>query len=104
MKGTEDFQKVIAAELELRGLRDASFKRKLENPDKNIVECVNYILGEVKKSKCNGFSDNEIFGMAMHYYDEENIKVESIGNVSVKINHPDAKQQPKSKEGNPTLF
>jgi hypothetical protein len=104
MKGTENFQKVISAELELRALRDESFKKKLENPNKNIADCINYILGEVQKSGCNGFDDEEIFGMAMHYYDEENLKVEPMNFGTVKINHMDPKAQPKSKEGNPTLF
>ena len=36
-----------------------------------------YILNQVKKSGCCGFSDDEIFGMALHYYQEDNIEVGS---------------------------
>ncbi|MBP9481471.1 MAG: hypothetical protein KBF15_08460, partial [Parabacteroides sp.] len=37
-------------------------------PEKNIDDCVTYILNEVKKSGCNGFADDEIYSMAVHYY------------------------------------
>ena len=37
-------------------------------PTKNIDNCITYILNQVKKSGCCGFSDDEIFGMALHYY------------------------------------
>jgi hypothetical protein len=28
-----------------------------------------------RKSSCNGFADDEIFRMAIHYYDEDTIEV-----------------------------
>ena len=34
---------------------------------KNIDECVTHILNYVQKSGCNGFTDGEIFGQAIHY-------------------------------------
>lgn len=36
-----------------------------------MENCVLYILNQVKSSGRSGFSDAEIFGMAKHYYDEE---------------------------------
>ena len=33
------------------------------------------MLHQGKKSGCCGFSDDEIFGMALHYYQEDNIAV-----------------------------
>jgi hypothetical protein len=27
-----------------------------------------------RKAVCNGFADDEIFGMAIHYYDEDTIE------------------------------
>ncbi len=50
---------------------------KLKNPKKNIIECVNYIIDQVKASGKNGFEDEEIFKLARHYYDEEDIKVKN---------------------------
>ncbi len=45
------------------------------NPNKSIDECCKYIICEVHKSGMNGFDDDEIFGMAVHYYDENEIEV-----------------------------
>lgn len=86
MKGTEQFKKVI--ELHLMGMaaNDPEFAEKLQNPKKNIDGCITYILKTVKKSGCNGFADEEIFGMAVHYYDEENIDAGSPVNCQVVIN------------------
>jgi peptidyl-tRNA hydrolase len=41
----------------------------------------------VQKSGCNGFTDDEIFGMAVHYYDEDNIEVGKPMNAHVVVNH-----------------
>ena len=49
--------------------------RNYRNPAKHIDECVTYILHYVKKSGCNGFTDGEIFGQAIHYYEENEIEV-----------------------------
>ena len=50
--------------------------------------CITYILTEVYKSGSSGFDDSEIFGMAVHYYDEDDIIVESNPSISsVVVNH-----------------
>ena len=54
---------------------------------KNIDDCITYILNEVKKSGCNGFADDEIFSMALHYYDEDNIDVGNPVSCHVVVNH-----------------
>ena len=41
----------------------------------------------MQKSGCNGFEDDEIFGMAVHYYDEEEIEVGKPINCQVVVNH-----------------
>lgn len=70
-KGTEKFKETIKAYLDkLAGSGD--FALSYANPSKNLDECVDYILTQVKASGCAGFTDDEIFGMAVHYYDEEN--------------------------------
>ncbi len=50
-------------------------------------ECVNYILGTVQTSGHNGFTDSEIFGMAVHYYDEDNVDAGKAINCKVVVNH-----------------
>ncbi|WP_036891959.1 PcfK-like family protein, partial [Prevotella corporis] len=46
-----------------------------------------YILNEVQKSGCNGFDDDEIFSMAVHYYDEDNLEIGKPTNCQVMVNH-----------------
>ena len=86
-KGTRAFNKTIKAYLEERAENDALFAVKFANPSKSVEECVTYILNSVPKSGCNGFEDDEIFGMATHYYDEEEIEVGKPINCQVVVNH-----------------
>ena len=46
-----------------------------------------YILNYVQKSGCNGFTDGEIFGQAVHYYDENEIEVGNPIDCHVAVNH-----------------
>ena len=87
MKGTDHFKRTIQMYLEQRAEEDSLFASKFRNPAKNIDECVTYILNYVKKSGCNGFTDGEIFGQAVHYYDENEIEVGKPMNCQVVVNH-----------------
>lgn len=86
-KGTRAFNKTIKAYLEERAENDALFAVKFANPSKSVEDCVTYILNSVQKSGCNGFEDDEIFRMATHYYDEEEIEVGKPINCQVVVNH-----------------
>ncbi len=74
MKGTDHFKRTIYMYLEQRAEEDALFAKKYRNPAKNMDECVTHILNYVQKSGCNGFTDGEIFGQAIHYYEENEIE------------------------------
>lgn len=87
MKGTENFKNAVASYLRDIAQNDDGFKKKLSNPQKNIDDCITYIFNQVKKSDCNGFTDKEIYGMAIHYYDEENIDIGSSLKCQVVVNH-----------------
>ena len=41
----------------------------------------------MQKSGCNGFDDDEIFSMAVHYYDEDDIEIGKPTNCQVMVNH-----------------
>lgn len=86
-KGTRAFNDTIKAYLEERAENDALFAVKFANPSKSVEECVTFILNEVKKSGCCGFTDAEVYGMATHYYDEEEIEVGKPINCKVVVNH-----------------
>lgn len=87
MKSTETFKKTISEQLDKVAANDQAFAEKMNNPKKNIDDCVTYILNTVKKSGCNGFTDDEIYGMAIHYYDEENVEVGGKVSAQVVVNH-----------------
>ena len=87
MKGTDHFKRTIQMYLEQRAEEDTLFAKNYRNPAKNIDECVTYILYYVKKSGCNGFTDGEIFGQAVHYYDENEIEVGKPMNCQAVVNH-----------------
>ena len=86
-KGTRAFNDTIKAYLEERAENDALFAVKFANPSKSVEDCVTFILNEVKKSGCCGFTDAEVYGMATHYYDEEEIEVGKPINCKVVVNH-----------------
>lgn len=111
MKSTDNFKKTIQAHVESVAKKDTAFAQKIKNPKKNIDDCITYILNQVLKSGCNGFEDSEIFGMALHYYDEENVKPGKKINMRVVVNHRVEKPQKSAKrkkepktDVQPTLF
>lgn len=87
MKTTEKFKQTIQSYLEKKAGEDPLFMTTYMKENKNIDDCVIYILNEVQKSGCNGFTDEEIFSMAVHYYDEDNVEVGKETNMRVVVNH-----------------
>ena len=65
--------------LDERASKDELFAKSYAKTNKNIDECYDYIVGEARKqckdsdSVC--ISDDVVYGWAVHYYDEDNIKV-----------------------------
>ena len=98
MKSTAYFTRTILTHLEQRATVDPLFAQSFANLNKNIDDCCTYILNEVQKSGCNGFTDDEVYSMAVHYYDEENIEVGKPIDARIIVNHvveltEDEKQQ-----------
>jgi len=87
MKATDHFKQQISAQLELMGVIDPLFKQTLLKEGKTLDNCIIYILNTVQKSGCNGFTDEEVYSMAKHYYDEDNIEVGKPIDCKVVINH-----------------
>lgn len=62
--------------LDQRAATDPQFAKAYAKPGKSIDECFNYIL--IEAHKCGNAvcaSDDEVLGTAMHYYDEDDLKV-----------------------------
>ena len=75
------FEVIIKNYLDKRAETDQEFAKTYAKPNKSIKECCTYIFGVVEKQrksgeKCVACSDDEIFGLAVHYYDEDDIVVE----------------------------
>ena len=87
MKVSEQFKSTIKAYLDNMAAVDSLFAPVYQKTTKNIDDCITYILNQVKKSGCCGFSDDEIFCMALHYYQEDNIEVGSPLKCNVVVNH-----------------
>lgn len=87
MKGTEQFKEIIRLYLREKCKADKTFLGKCKNPQKSLDKCIEYIIAEVYKSKCNGFTDDEIFSLAVHYFDEENITYDKVDCSSIVVNH-----------------
>ena len=87
MKSTENFKRVIHNYLQKRAQSDELFAKTLAKPGKNIDDCITYILNTVQKSGCTGFEDDEIYSMAVHYYDEDNIDAGNPVNCAIVTNH-----------------
>jgi len=86
--GTENFKQQIKKYLDDTAERDYMFAKAYHKEDKTLEKCVDYILEQVKKSGFNGFTDNEVFSMAMHYYDEDDIKTTPFtGGVDIISNN-----------------
>lgn len=87
MKVSNHFTRTILTYLELRAESDNLFAESFAKENKNIDDCVTYILNEVQKSGCMGFADDEIYSMAVHYYDEDDIEVGKPMNSKIVVNH-----------------
>ena len=96
MKGTEHFKRAVKAYLDERAESDALFAASYAKEGKNLEDCITYIINQVKASGCCGWERNEIFGLAVDYYDEDNIKVgERIDCTIVVPNHIELTEEEK---------
>ena len=86
-KTTDYFKQTIQSYLQRRAQEDELFAPRLANPKKNIDDCITFILNYVKESGCNGFADDEIYSLAMHYYDEDDIDIGKPLQCKVVVNH-----------------
>lgn len=73
------FKDVIKNHLDGRARTDELFAKSYAKENKNLDECCSYIMGEARKrGSVVAMTDEEVFGMAIHYYDEDDIKVSKM--------------------------
>lgn len=73
-----------------RAKTDPSVANNLKKEKKSLEECWDYVLSEVAKTMfrsgnfgCASGDDEELFGLAVHYYDEDDIKFEPFKGAEV---------------------
>lgn len=92
---------IVKEYLDRRAAEDQLFAASYAKPAKNIDDCWTYILGEARsKGSAVCMSDQEVFGLAVHYYDEDNIKVSPVAGARVSTSgdsQPAAKLTAKEK-------
>lgn len=95
-KSTQHFQEIIEMYLNNLAAQNELFEEKYKNESKSIEKCVDYIIDQVSKTGKNGFADAEIFGIAVHYYEEDTIEETTTKhNVRIVTNqHDDSPNAP----------
>lgn len=90
MTGTEHFKQAIKAYLDERAKADELFAVSYAKANKNLDDCITFILNQAKaiaqEGGC-GMTDDEVYSLATHYYDEDNIEVGKAINCGVIVNH-----------------
>jgi PcfK-like protein len=87
MKPSNAFKETIKAYLEKRASEDELFAVTYQKENKNLDECCNYVMECAQKGGAQGYTDNEVFGWAVHYYDEDDIKNIKPISGKVIVNH-----------------
>lgn len=81
----DNWLKVIADYLLTRN----DIKDSLAKENKSLEECGQYILQEARKKGSHvAMTDEEVFGLAVHYYDEDDITVKHTSKAEVKVAAP----------------
>lgn len=79
--------------LDKRAAEDELFAETLRKPGKSIKECCEYIYSRARKLAAGGnavgIDDATVYGWAVHYYDEDEIKVEEV-QERVEVATPDS--------------
>ena len=87
-----NFETTIQTYLENRAKTDSLFAETYKKANKSIKECCKYIYSQARKlaagGKAVGIDDATVYGWAVHYYDEDDIKVDKV-QERVEVATPD---------------
>ena len=85
LKAEGQFQQILLDYLNT--IEDEVFIEKVNAGEKDLDDCENYIYNEMKKKAKQGrafATDDEIYGLAVHYFDEDAIPKAKKGATPVK--------------------
>lgn len=96
------FETTIQTYLENRAKTDSLFAETYRKANKSIEECIKYIYSQARKlakgGNAVGVDDATVYGWAVHYYDEDDIKVDKVKErveVVALAAEPSRTEQPK---------
>lgn len=97
------FETAIKTFLDNLAKEDEMFSKNYTKPNKSISECCKYIFQQVEKNRknnerCVACTDEEVYGLAIHYYDEDDIVVDGPKNKVGDVQHtsvPEKNTKPK---------
>lgn len=95
--------------LKKRAETDTSVKNNLNKENKSLKECWDYVLGEVAKTMyrngnfgCAAGDDEDLYALAVHYYDEDDIKIEPLpSTMKVEAKMDEDKKEEKAAKTEP---
>ena len=87
MKVSQHFKRAIQKKLYQMAEDDFLFANSLTKKNKSMDACIAYILAQVKKIGAVGYTDDEIYGMAAHYFDEDDLEKFDPVSCHVVVNH-----------------
>jgi len=91
---SDHFKDTIQRKIHQEAETDPLFAENLKKPGKNIDDCINYILSQVQKIGAKGYTDDEIYNLAFHYYQEDELKKVDPVKCKVVVNHkPELSEQ-----------
>lgn len=95
------FETTIQTYLENRAKTDSLFAETYRKANKSIEECIKYIYSQARKlakgGNAVGVDESTVYGWAVHYYDEDDIKVDKV-KERVEVVAPAAVQEPVVQE------
>lgn len=96
------FETTIQTYLENRAKTDSLFAETYRKANKSIEECIKYIYSQARKlakgGNAVGVDESTVYGWAVHYYDEDGIKVDKVQervDVVAPAVEPSRIEQPK---------
>lgn len=103
------FEQCIKEYLDKKASEDNLFATTYAKENKSFEECISYIASEISKMEQieigNGISvspvkDDIVFNLAVHYYDENDLKVKSLpkGSFNVTTSSPEIELTEQEKE------
>ncbi len=95
--------------LKKRAETDTSVKNNLQKENKSLKECWDYVLGEVAKTMyrngkfgCAAGDDEDLYALAVHYYDEDEIKIQPLpSDMKVEAKMDEDKKEEKAAKTEP---